>query len=126
MDRDPGHRVLTRSGSENANRSPTNVYLKVVYGRLTEGRVRSNLNAHAERFVRSIRSECLSKVVPLGERHLRILVREYLEHCHLERNHQGLSNELIDRQPKRASGAGEVGCHERLGGMLRYYHEAAA
>ena len=51
-----------------------------------------NLNAYAERFVRSIKEECLSRVVPLGEAHLRRLVHEYVEHYHHERNHQGLDN----------------------------------
>ena len=48
-----------------------------------------NLNAYAERFVRSVKSECLAKIIPLGERHLRKAVKEYTEHYHLERNHQG-------------------------------------
>jgi transposase InsO family protein len=56
-----------------------------------------NLNAYAERFVRSIKSECLAKIIPLGERHLRLVVSEYVEHYHLERNHQGLENQLIER-----------------------------
>ena len=54
-----------------------------------------NLNAYAERFVGSIRRECLDKVVLLGERHLRRVVTEYAAHYHTERNHQGLGNELI-------------------------------
>src|SRR5262249_44043044 len=49
-----------------------------------------NLNAYAERFVRSIKSECLSKLIPLGERHLRLAISEFVEHYHLERNHEGL------------------------------------
>ena len=56
-----------------------------------------NANAYAERFVRSIKEECLSRVVPLGERHLRRTLAEFVEHYHGERNHQGLDNELIDR-----------------------------
>jgi transposase InsO family protein len=51
-----------------------------------------NLNAYAERFVGSIKSECLRHIVPIGERHLRAVVREYVEHYHHERNHQGLDN----------------------------------
>ena len=85
-----------------------------------------DLNAHAERFVRSIRAECLAKVVPLGERHLRILVREYLVHYHRERNHQGLNNELIEGRPTQAKAVREIECQVRLGGILRYYHAAAA
>jgi hypothetical protein len=55
-----------------------------------------NLNAYAERFVRSIKSECLAQVVPIGERHLRRAVREYVAHYHGERNHQGIGNRFID------------------------------
>jgi putative transposase len=57
-----------------------------------------NLNAFAERFVRSVRQECLRKVIPLGERHLREVVAEYVEHYNGERNHQGLGNRLITPQ----------------------------
>jgi transposase InsO family protein len=57
-----------------------------------------NANAHAERFVRSIKQECLDRIVPLGERHFRRAVHEFVEHYHRERNHQGLSNNL-DRRP---------------------------
>jgi Integrase core domain len=85
-----------------------------------------NLNAYAERFVRSIRQECLSKVVPLGERHLRELVREYVAHYHGERNHQGLDNRLIERLDDDATAAGRVLRRRRLGGMLNFYYRAAA
>ena len=51
-----------------------------------------NLNAHAERFVRSIKSECLAQVIPIGDAHLRKAIREYVEHYHGERNHQGIGN----------------------------------
>ena len=61
-----------------------------------------NLNAYAEWFVRSIKEECLSWVVPLGERHLRLLVREFVEHYHHERNHQGLDNRLLQPIPHPA------------------------
>jgi putative transposase len=53
------------------------------------------LNAYAERFVRSIKSECLGKLVLLGEKHLRTGVREYVAHYHTERNHRGLDGRLI-------------------------------
>lgn len=84
-----------------------------------------NLNAYAERFVRSIKSECLAQVIPLGERHLRTAVQEYTEHYHHERNHQGLGNELIDHHAEDYSGFGSIECRERLGGMLRHYRRAA-
>jgi transposase InsO family protein len=85
-----------------------------------------NLNAYAERFVQSIKSECLAQIIPLGERHLRHAVREYTEHYHVERNHQGLGNELIDDQRGAADMNGGVERHERLGGMLNYYYTRAA
>jgi putative transposase len=84
-----------------------------------------NCNAHAERFVRSIREECLNRVIPLGERHLRRTLGDFVAHYHGERNHQGLSNELIDRpSPQRATGP--VRRRERVGGLLSYYYRAAA
>jgi hypothetical protein len=55
-----------------------------------------NCNAHAERFVRSIKEECLNRLIPLGERHFRRTLAEFVAHYHRERNHQGLGNGLID------------------------------
>jgi transposase InsO family protein len=84
-----------------------------------------NLNAYAERFVGSIRRECLSRVIPLGHRHLTNLVTEYARHYHHERPHQGVGNRLLEPEVA-ANGAGPVQCRERLGGLLRsYYREAA-
>jgi transposase InsO family protein len=85
-----------------------------------------NLNAYAERFVLSVKSECLAKIIPLGERHLRKAVNEYTEHYHLERNHRGLDNELIETSSRPVSVDGAVVCRERLGGVLKYYHRRAA
>lgn len=85
-----------------------------------------NLNAFAERFVRSVREECLRKVIPLGERHLPKVISEYVEHHHRERNHQGLGNRLIDANATEAAATGTIKCRERLGGTLRYYHREAA
>ena len=82
-----------------------------------------NLNAYAERFVRSIKDECLSKLILFGEPSLRRAISEYVSHYHLERNHQGLENKLIAGNP--TIGAGEIECHERLGGLLKYYRRAA-
>jgi transposase InsO family protein len=84
-----------------------------------------NLNASAERFVRSIRSECLAQIIPIGEAHLRRAVREYVEHYHGERNHQGIGNRLIKSSADRSRRGGSIECHERLGGLLRYYRRAA-
>ena len=85
-----------------------------------------NLNSYAERFVRSIKDECLNRMVLLGENHLRSAVREYVQHYHVERNHQGLENELIVPAQGNPGSEGGVACRERLGGLLRYYHREAA
>ena len=85
-----------------------------------------NLNAYAERFVRSVKSECLAKIIPLGERHLRKAVKDYTEHYHQERNHQGLDNEFIEKVTAGPKMDGTVACRERLGGILNYYYRRAA
>jgi len=85
-----------------------------------------NLNAYAERFVRSIKTECLAQIIPLGERHLRHAVKEYTEHYHVERNHQGLDNRLIEEPPGVVDMNSAVVRHERLGGVLNYYERRAA
>jgi putative transposase len=83
-----------------------------------------NANAYAERFVRSIKDECLSRVILFGERRLRRTLTEFIEHYPDERNHQGLGNELIDPvSPTR--GTGRVRRRGRLGGLLNYYYRAA-
>ena len=84
-----------------------------------------NANAHAERFVRSIKHECLNRVIPFGERHLRRAIAEYVEHYHHERNHQGLANELIEGASARDSPVGRLRRRQRLGGLLNYYCRAA-
>jgi transposase InsO family protein len=84
-----------------------------------------NLNAYAERFVRSIKSECLAQVIPIGEAHLRRAVREYVVHYHAERNHQGIGNRLIESPVEKSRLGGRIECRERLGGLLRYYRRAA-
>ena len=84
-----------------------------------------NLNAFAERFVLSIKTECLDRLVPLGQAHLRRAILEYTEHYHEERNHQGLDNELIV-PAKATNGIGKVDRRERLGGLLSFYYRKAA
>ena len=84
-----------------------------------------NLNAFAERFVGSATSECLERIVPLGEGHLRAAVRAFVQHYHEERPHQGLGNELI--APKTTLiRTGPVTCRARLGGVLKFYYREAA
>ena len=85
-----------------------------------------NLNAYAERFVRSIKSECLAQIIPLGEQHLRHAVKEYTEHYHLESNHQGLDNRLIEEWRGVINMTSTVVRHKRLGGILDYYERRAA
>src|SRR5450432_3424338 len=85
-----------------------------------------NLNAYAERWVRSVKEECLSKIILFGERSLRRALSEYVAHCHAERNHQGKSNVLLFRRTIETCRDGPVQCRERLGGLLRYYHQEAA
>ncbi len=70
--------------------------------------------------------DSLAQIIPLGERHLRKAVSEYSKHYHVERNHQGLGNELIEDQRVGATVSGEVECRERLGGILKYYYRRAA
>ena len=84
-----------------------------------------DLNAFAKRFVLSARSECLDRLVLLGERHLRTAMREFVVHYHSERHHQGLGGQLIEL-PVNESRAGPVACRERQGGLLRYYYREAA
>ena len=80
-----------------------------------------NLNAHLERFMRSIKEEALSRLIFFGERSLRRAVHAYLAHYHTERNHQGLENRLIE--PTDPDGNRDltlpIDCRERLGGMLK-------
>ena len=85
-----------------------------------------NLNAHLERFWRSLREECVDRMIFFGENALRQAVREFVTHFLFERNHQGLENRLIEPGQEMGRGTGEVQCRERLGGILRYYYRHAA
>ena len=85
------------------------------------------LNAFAERWVKSVKDEALARVMLFGERSLHHVLGEYVEHYHAERPHQGKGN-VIPFPAPRAEGAadGPIGCRERLGGLLKYYHRKAA
>jgi transposase InsO family protein len=85
-----------------------------------------NLNAYAERFVRSIKDECLNRMIFVGQVSLRRAIADYLTHYHRERNHQGLDNRLIEQNPNVAANDGVVQRRARLGGMLNFYYRTAA
>jgi putative transposase len=85
-----------------------------------------NLNAFAERWVRSVKQECLSKLVLFGEGPLSRVLTEYGRHYHRERNHQGKGNQLLFPDGTRPNPQGHaIECHQRLGGLLKYYRRAA-
>jgi transposase InsO family protein len=121
---DSGHRVLIcdrdRKWSGEVRRPLDEAGLHVVQTPLQA----PNANAYAERFVRSIKEECLERMIPLGERHFRRAVTEFVDHYHWERNHQGLENTLIAGSPAIDT-AGRVHRRSRLGGLLNYYERAA-
>ena len=87
-----------------------------------------NLNAFSERWKKSVKDDCLSKLILFGEASLRRALREYLTHYHAERNHQGKGNVLLfpTATPAMTRVDGSVRCKERLGGLLKYYHRDAA
>jgi transposase InsO family protein len=84
-----------------------------------------NLNAYAERFVRSIKEECLDRMILIGQGSLRRAVDEFMSHYHLERNHQGLRNQLIREPARNERTDAPVRRRRRLGGMLSFYYKAA-
>ncbi len=83
----------------------------------------SNCNPHAERFVRTIKTECLTKMIFFGRRSLDKAIRNFVMHYNAERNHQGIGNELIDA--KEMPREGKIDRDERLGGLLSFYRRAA-
>jgi putative transposase len=85
-----------------------------------------NLNPFAERWVRSVKQECLSKLILFSESSLKRVLTEYLAHYHAERNHQGNHNLLLFPAPADADPhTSRVVCKQRLGGLLKYYARAA-
>jgi putative transposase len=85
-----------------------------------------NLNAYAERFVRSIKSECAERMIFFSEEALLRALMSYAEHYHHERNHQGVGNQVLEPGPEVGRRSGPIECRQRLGGLLRYYHRTAA
>jgi putative transposase len=119
-----GHRVLIcdrdAKGTEGFRRIVEGAGVRIVLTPLQA----PNANAHAERFVRSIREECLDRLILFGERRLLLALDEFVAHYHGERNHQGLGNTLITLTTPAAGGT-HVRCRDRLGGLLRYYYRAS-
>ena len=85
-----------------------------------------NLNAYAERFVRSIKHECLDRIIPIGEKHLWRAVDAYVEHYNHDRPHQEMGNMVLDPSFEPAEPDGKIICDEQLGGLIRSYRRAAA
>jgi putative transposase len=88
-----------------------------------------NCNPHAERFVRTVREECLNKFVIFGESHLRHLLSEFKRHYNCERYHQGLGGKLLIAKVSVHSdngGDGVINVRSRFGGILNFYHREAA
>jgi transposase InsO family protein len=83
-------------------------------------------NAYAERFARSIKEECLERMIFVGQAALRRAITEFVSHYHIERNHQGLQNQLIRADSGVGTNGGIVRGRPRLGGILNYYYRAAA
>jgi putative transposase len=86
-----------------------------------------NLNAYAERWVRSVKDECLSHLILCGERALRHALHHYGVHYHQERPHQGIGSLIL--MPTARLGQkrdGFIHCRERLGALLKYYYREAA
>src|SRR5262249_61984133 len=85
-----------------------------------------NLNAHAERLVRTLKESCWERLILFGEGALRKALHEFVAHYHHERNHQGLDNRLIIPEQLVAERAAAIQRRSRLDGVLNYYHRQAA
>lgn len=115
MDRDPLYTACFRKMLKDSGTNPVRLPARS-----------PNLNAFAERFVLSIKSECLNKIIPLGEKHLRLAIKEYMEHYHAERNHQGLDSRIIHADENVGISDGFIKTRSRLGGFLNYYYREVA
>jgi hypothetical protein len=90
-----------------------------------EGSYHPNLNSFAERWVRSAKDECLSKLILFGEASLHRVLPQFQALFHQERPHQGKGNVILFPAPGKIPSKGPVACRERLGGLLKYYHREA-
>jgi transposase InsO family protein len=115
MDRDASFRAEFREVLKRAGVEPVRLPPKA-----------PNCNPHIERFMLSLKSERLDKMVLFGQGSLNRATREYLDHYHRERNHQGLDGKIINAGPEVGRVVGKIKSSERLGGILRYYHREAA
>ena len=85
------------------------------------------MNLYAERWVRSVKEECLSRLILAGESSLRRALQQYIVHYHEKRNHQGKENRILfPSRPEARRNMGAVRCRDRLGGLLKYYEREAA
>jgi len=85
------------------------------------------LNAYAERWIQSVKTEVLSQMILFGERSLRYALSEYVAHYRTERPHQGKGNVILFPSAKaKPELDSPIECRERLGGLLTYYHRKAA
>lgn len=85
-----------------------------------------NLNAFAERFIHTIKHECLGHFVAPGRKHFDYLVNEFVDYYHRRRPHQGVGNKLLFPDDKEESCVGKIGCEKKLGGLLKHYYRKAA
>jgi Integrase core domain len=83
------------------------------------------MNSFAERFVRSVKEECLRKHIFLGEESLGKALSEYSSHYYKERNHQGKDSLLLFPDPKLINDRGKIKCRKQLNGVLKYYYRSA-
>ena len=122
--KDPSHVIMDRDNSF----LPVQAFLEdnAATKPIVLPRKSPNLNAYIERWFRSLKSEVLDRMIFFGQKSLDNAVREYVEHYHSERNHQGLGNELIEPVDDAGVVVRRIECRERLGGMLKYYHRRAA
>jgi putative transposase len=113
--------------------APSSYYPKICRGESSQSvpipASSPNCNPHAERFVRSARAECLEHFVIFGQRHLRYLLREFVEHYHTERYHQGLAGRLSRSRTAPSNdncSRVDIASRSRLGGLLNFYFKHAA
>jgi putative transposase len=85
-----------------------------------------NLNAYSESFVRTVKRECLDKMILFGESHVRHVIEQYISHYNIDRPHQGMGNRKLTEPPEPPPKEGIVRCRQRLGGLLKSYFREAA